>query len=227
MKKGKQIIVTGLLLMLFAIFGAAMVGVTFEGTAEQIADNERRAMLRSLNEIVPQSQYDNDLLHDTLQLEATDELGQKHPSLAYIARKQDDVVAVIFSAIAPDGYSGEIKLLIGIKADGSLAGVRIVHHKETPGLGDQIELKRSDWVLAFDGKSLKHPDKKGWKVKRDGGEFDQFTGATITPRAVVKAVHKALLYFKHEHEHLLNDEDKHKDKDKHKNEHKDKDEHHD
>ena len=205
MKKGKQIIVTGLLLMLFAIIGASLVGTTFEGTAEQIADNERRAMLRSLNEIVPKTQYDNDLLHDTVQLAPTEELGQKQPSLAYIARKEGTVVTVIFSVIAPDGYSGEIKLLVGIHANGSLAGVRVVNHKETPGLGDDIELKRSNWILGFDGKSLNNPGKKGWKVKRDGGEFDQFTGATITPRAVVKAVHKALLYFEHEQKRLLGD----------------------
>ena len=99
------------------------------------------------------------------------------------------------SSIAPNGYNGPIHLLVGIKADGTLAGVRVVKHRETPGLGDVVEISRSDWILGFNDRSLSKPDEKGWKVKRDGGIFDQFTGATITPRAVVKAVHNALLYF--------------------------------
>ena len=203
MNKSKQIAFTGLLLMLFAIAGGGMVGLTFEGTAEKIADNERKAMLRSLNQILPATSYDNDLLNDTLTLDADERLGQKETSTAYVARIKGEASAIIFSVIAPDGYSGIIKMLVGINRDGTLAGVRIVSHKETPGLGDAIEAERSDWVLGFNGKSLNNPDEKNWQVKRDGGVFDQFTGATITPRAVVKAVHQSLIYFDRHSKQLL------------------------
>ncbi|MCW9012997.1 MAG: electron transport complex subunit RsxG [Gammaproteobacteria bacterium] len=203
MHQGKQILVTGLLLMLFATIGTSLVGITYETTAEKIADNERRAMLRSLNQIIPPERYNNDLISTVLTLEPDERLGQKEPSLAYLAKKDATTTAVIFSVIAPDGYSGAIKMLIGINADASLAGVRVVSHKETPGLGDVMELKRSDWILGFNGKSLDNPDTSNWKVKRDGGEFDQFTGATITPRAVVKAVHHCLLYFSAHKKRLL------------------------
>ena len=189
--------------MLFAVFGGGLVGVTYQGTAEKIAANERLAMLRNLNQILPADSYDNDLLADTLQLEADERLGQEEQSTAYLAKKDGEIIAIIFSSIAPDGYSGEIKMLIGINADASIAGVRIISHKETPGLGDAIESERSDWVLNFDGKSLDNPRGKDWAVKRDGGVFDQFTGATITPRAVVKAVNQTLIYFDRHKKQLL------------------------
>ena len=102
----------------------------------------------------------------------------------------------MFAAIAPDGYGGDIHVLVAVKSDGSLAGVRVLAHKETPGLGDLIDEDKSKWIFSFNGLSLGNPPEKQWKVKRDGGSFDQFTGATITPRAVVKAVKKVLVYFK-------------------------------
>jgi len=203
MNKGKQIAATGFLLMLFAILGGSMVGITYEATANKIADNERRAMLRSLNQILPADTYDNDLISDTLKLEADDRLGHKEESIAYLAKKDNKIVAIVFSVITLDGYNGEIKLLIGVNADSTLAGVRVVYHNETPGLGDALEAKRSDWIFSFNGKSLENPDINGWKVKRDGGVFDQFTGATITPRAVVKAVQHSLIYFDRNREKLL------------------------
>ena len=203
MDKGKQIAVTGFLLMLFAIIGGSMVGVTYEATASKIADNERQAMLRNLNQILPADTYDNDLISDTLKLEADDRLGQKEESIAYLAKKDNEIIAIVFSAVALDGYNGAIKLLVGINADGTLAGVRVVYHNETPGLGDALEAKRSDWIFGFNGKTLENPDINGWQVKRDGGVFDQFTGATITPRAVVKAVHHSLIYFDRNRKKLL------------------------
>lgn len=192
----KQVITTALLLMIFATIGAALVGVTYDSTYETIKYNEEQALLKQLNNILPASAYDNDLLLDTIELTADHNLGTHENSIAYRARKQEKNVAVVFSAIAPNGYNGSIHLLVGVYSNGDLAGVRVVKHRETPGLGDGIEAKRSDWILGFDGKSLDNLSEKQWKVKRDGGEFDQFTGATITPRAVVKAVHSALLYFK-------------------------------
>ncbi|MGD2120075.1 MAG: electron transport complex subunit RsxG [Chromatiales bacterium] len=203
MIRSKQILFTGALLMLFAIVGGAMVGMTYEGTAERIAENERQAMLRNLNQILPHSEYDNDLLQDTLTLPADERLGQQDPSTAYVAKKDGRISAIIFSVIAPDGYSGEIRLLVGIRASGNIAGVRVIKHNETPGLGDAIETQRSNWVTHFDGRSLQNPSGKGWAVKRDGGVFDQFTGATITPRAVVNAVHQTLIYFDRHRPQLL------------------------
>ena len=191
----KQVATTALLLMIFATIGAALVGFIYDNTYDTIKYNEQQALLKQLNNIVPASDYDNELLTDTLVLAADHGLGTTTNSIAYRARKQGENVAVVFSAIAPNGYNGSIHLLIGVYENGKLAGVRVVKHKETPGLGDAIEARRSDWILDFNGKSLTQPSNKQWKVKRDGGEFDQFTGATITPRAVVKAVHSALLYF--------------------------------
>ena len=152
-------------------------------------------MLRKLNNIIPAESYNNDLLLDTITIKPSTLLSTKEESLAYRARENDQNVAVVFSSIAPSGYNGSIHLLVGVKADGTLSGVRVVKHRETPGLGDVVEISRSNWILGFNDKSLSNPDNKGWKVKRDGGVFDQFTGATITPRAVVNAVHDALLYF--------------------------------
>jgi len=191
------------MLGIFATVGTALVGFTHQATLEKIADNERLALLRKLNQILPADKYDNDLLHTTLEIQADDRLGQKKNSTIYIAEQHNKISAMIFPVIAPKGYSGEIKMLVGINIDGTLAGVRIVSHKETPGLGDAVETEKSDWVFGFNNKSLTNPDEKNWKVKRDGGVFDQFTGATITPRAVVQAVHLCLVYFDRHKKELL------------------------
>ena len=204
MNNSKQILTTGLLLMLFAIIGSTLVGATYEGTKKQIAENERRALLRTLNNILPANTYNNDLINETITLYPDSRLGQTETSTAYQAKKADAITAVILSVVAPDGYAGAIKLLVGIRANGTLAGVRVISHKETPGLGDGIETKRSNWILGFNDTSLDKPDLHGWQVKRDGGQFDQLTGATITPRAIVKAVHQSLVYFKHNKQTLLN-----------------------
>ena len=181
--------------MLFAASGAALVGVTFIQTKDDIKYNEKLTLLRKLNNIIPAESYDNDLLLDTIVIKASSLLSTKEETLVYRARKNSQNVAVVFTSIAPNGYNGSIQLLVGVNADGTLSGVRVVKHRETPGLGDVVEISRSNWILDFNDKSLSNPDNNGWKVKRDGGVFDQFTGATITPRAVVKAVHNALLYF--------------------------------
>jgi electron transport complex protein RnfG len=199
----KQVTTTALLLMIFATIGAAIVGLTYDNTAEQIAINHERVLLKQLNHILPADKYDNDLLLDKISLDADKLLGLNEPATAYIATLKNKPVGVVLPAVAPNGYNGSIYLLVGIYADGSLAGVRVTLHRETPGLGDAIEENRSDWILGFAGKSLQDPTEKKWKVKRDGGEFDQFTGATITPRAVVKAVHSALLYFAKQRETLF------------------------
>ena len=191
-----NILLTASVLMAFAMVGAALVGLTFKQTEDDIKHNEKLTLLRQLNTIIPAELYNNNLLLDTIIINPHTLLGTKEKTLAYRARKNKKDVAAVFSSIAPGGYNGPIHLLVGVFADGRLAGVRVVKHRETPGLGDAVSITHSDWVLDFDKKSLDNPDSKQWKVKRDGGVFDQFTGATITPRAVVKAVHDALLYFK-------------------------------
>lgn len=198
----KHSTLSGIMLALFAVIGTSLVAITFEGTKKQIAINEKESLLRSLNAVLPHDKHDNDLYHDSIEVQDDKLLGKK-PITVYRARQQGKPVAALFSTSAPDGYGGPIKLLIGIYTDGSLAGVRVINHKETPGLGDEIELEKSDWILSFEQKSLGNPEKKGWGVKRDGGIFDQFTGATITPRAIVKAVKNTLLFFKQSQEILF------------------------
>ena len=184
-----------IVLALFAVVGTGMVATTYEGTRERIAENERQALLDSLSTIVPAERMDNDIVTDLMSVTDPDMLGTPDPVPVYRARKEGKPVAAVLAPVAPDGYSGNIRLLVGINHDGTLAGVRVVAHKETPGLGDPIEAQKSDWILGFDGKSLSNPEESGWAVKKDGGIFDQFTGATITPRAVVGAVHRSLQYF--------------------------------
>ncbi len=199
----RQILITALLLLLFAMIGSGLVAYTYKNTRSTIAANERAALLRSLNELIPADRYDNAMLHDAISVRNPDLLGTAERVTVYRARLQGKPVAAIIAPVAPDGYSGEIKLLVAINVDGTLAGVRVAAHRETPGLGDAIEVARNDWILGFTGRSLNNPAQKRWAVKKDGGEFDQFTGATITPRAVVKAVKKSLIYFERQQKTLF------------------------
>lgn len=192
----RQILISGMFLWLFAVAGTSFVAVTEYGTRAPILDNERRVLLRNLHALLPRQKLDNDIANDTLELPADALLGTEQVSLVYRARRQGEPVAAVFNSIAPNGYSGKIHLLVAVYVDGSIAGVRVVKHAETPGLGDAVEVRKSSWIHGFDGKSLSRPDRSGWQVKRDGGEFDQFTGATITPRAVVSAVRNTLLYYR-------------------------------
>jgi electron transport complex protein RnfG len=198
-----QITITAAVLLLFAVIGTLLVALTFEGTREQIAANEREALLRKLNVLVPPERYDNAIFEDTKQVSNDHLLGSAEPVTVYRARRNGKPVAVVMAPVAPDGYSGSIRLLVGINLDGSLSGVRTLAHRETPGLGDKIEVERSDWILGFDGKSLGNPPLEAWQVRRDGGAFDQFTGATITPRAMVKAVRNSLIYYRDNREALF------------------------
>ncbi len=190
----RSMLKNSLVLGLFAVVTVGLVALTQLGTAQRIAEAERAARNRALSELLPAGSYDNHL-QDAVRVLRDPLLGSEGDSPAYLASLGGQPTAVILQVSAPDGYSGSILLLVGIQANGQLAGVRVIRHKETPGLGDKIELAKSPWVRAFDGKSLAQPDESGWAVKKDGGEFDQFAGATITPRAVVKAVHHALQYF--------------------------------
>jgi Na+-translocating ferredoxin:NAD+ oxidoreductase subunit G len=191
----RQILLSGLFLWIFAVVGTGLVVLTEFGTREEIVENERQVLLRNLLALLPAERFDNDIAGDTIAVAADPLLGTSEASTVYRARLDGEPVAAIFNSIAPDGYSGRIHLLVGVYADGSIAGVRVVRHAETPGLGDGIDIRKSDWITGFDGKSLDNPEGGGWRVRRDGGEFDQFTGATITPRAVVAAVRSTLLYY--------------------------------
>jgi electron transport complex protein RnfG len=177
----------------FAVTGVGLVAVTHKLTDERIAANERAAMLSKVQAIVPADRMDNDPLTDRIQVSDPDLLGDESTDV-YRVRSGDQPVAVILNTIVPDGYAGPIKLLVAVLHDGSLGGVRVLSHHETPGLGDRIDEAKSDWIYGFAGKSLGKPPLDRWKVKRDGGDFDQFTGATITPRSIVKAVKNTLLF---------------------------------
>lgn len=198
----RSMLKNSLVLGLFAIFTVGGVTLLQQFTAERIQASERAAQLRALNEILPRDSYDNQLL-DSSVLVQDPLLGTRQPMPAYVAMKNGQPSAVILQAIAPDGYSGAIQLLVGVQADGRVAGVRVVAHRETPGLGDKIELAKSPWIRSFENRSLSDPEASGWAVKKDRGEFDQFAGATITPRAVVGAVHRALQYFAAHKQELL------------------------
>lgn len=194
----------GLLLGGFAVMTTAIIAATQLGTKDLIAEQLRLAKEKALLEIVHRERFDNELLDSTVAVSSAALLGYEESRTAFVARKNGEPVSIILPAIAPDGYSGKIDLLVGVNTDGSVAGVRIVQHAETPGLGDKVELRKSDWVLGFNGKSIGNPAANGWTVKKDKGEFDQFTGATITPRAVTSAVFKTLQYFR-ANQHLLTD----------------------
>lgn len=183
-----------LLLGIMSLVGISLVSLIFHLSKAKIQDNQRAAVLQSLQQVLPAALYDNDIVNDTIQV--TDPLlGDTLPTIIYRARYQDKPVAVVIASAAPDGYNGKIALLVAIQRNGALAGVRVIAHQETPGLGDKIEIERSNWILNFEQQSLAILGLQQWTVKRDGGYFDQFSGATITPRAVIKAVKNTLLYY--------------------------------
>jgi len=200
----RQILLSGIFLSLFAVVGTTLVALTEYSTSAAIAENERQVLLRNLYALLPRDRLDNDIAADTLQLPAAALLGTDDASIVYRARLGGEPVAAIFNSVAPDGYNGKIHLLVGVYIDGRLAGVRVVKHAETPGLGDAVEIRKSPWIKDFAGKSLANPTPERWRVKRDGGDFDQFTGATITPRAVVAAVRNTLLYYQQNADMIFN-----------------------
>jgi len=199
----RHILSIGFILAAFAIGASSVVVVTEQATRQKIIDNERQALLNAINILIPKQQYNNDILADTIEIAAKQQLATTKPTTVYRARRDGQAIAAVFTSIAPDGYSGKIKLLVGVYTNGELAGVRVISHKETPGLGDKIDARKSDWIKVFIGLSLNMPAIEQWHVKKDGGHFDEFTGATITPRAVIKAVKKALFYFKAHQDELF------------------------
>jgi len=198
----KPIVNAAAALGVFAAIGMELVALVHDGTKERIESNEQAVLLHTLESLIPADRFDNDILADTITA-GDPALGTDKPVTIYRARKNGNSVAAVLSPSAPDGYNGTIKLLVAVRTDGSLVGVRVVSHRETPGLGDPIDADKSRWIFGFDGRSLGDPPESRWKVKRDGGDFDQFAGATITPRAVVKAVYKTLTFFNRNRERLF------------------------
>ena len=187
---------------IFAIITAGMIALTQQMTADTIAEQIAIARSKALYEIVPASEHNNAILEESFLIDAQ-ALGLSDLDDAYIAKLNGRPVSLILPVIAPAGYSGPIKLIVGIDTQGHIKGVRVVEHRETPGLGDKIELQKSDWIKSFDGLSLANTPSERWKVKKDGGQFDQLTGATITPRAIVHAILEALQFFEVHQQRLL------------------------
>jgi len=188
----------------FALLASVLLGVTncsTEGTIQRRLDEDLK---KSLEEVVPSVLHDNDMLQETVNVPSAEYNIGANETTVYIAKKSGKVTAVCFKFIAPDGYSGPINMIMGIDRDGNILGVRVLSHKETPGLGDKIEVAKSDWILSFVGRSLDNLTLAQWAVKKDGGVFDQFAGATITPRKSVQAIHRGLQLFKAHQTQLIN-----------------------
>ncbi|PML50612.1 electron transport complex subunit RsxG [Vibrio lentus] len=192
----------GLVLAIFACASTGLVAVTHYLTKDQIKQQEQAQLLSVLNQVIPHDLHDNELFSACTLVQA-EELGTEQAMPAYIAKLNGEPSAIAIEAIAPDGYNGAIKVIVGMKIDGTILGTRVLSHQETPGLGDKIDLRVSDWILSFAGKKVTDSNLDRWKVRKDGGDFDQFTGATITPRAVVKSVKQAVQYVNQNNQALL------------------------
>lgn len=192
----------GLRLGLFALGTALLLALVNVLTSDRITEQRSIAERTALAAVLPPTLHDNDLLESTFAIDPQDGswnqvrlLGLPTPRQAYRSQLEGRPNGVILPVETAEGYSGTITLLVGIDVNGTLTGVRVLQHNETPGLGDKIELRKDDWILGFDGLSRTDPGASGWQVRKDGGDFDQFVGATITPRAVVAAVYNALQFF--------------------------------
>ena len=199
---GKSIGFNSLVLGVFALGTAGIVALTHEATIDKIAEAKQRAAQAALAEIVPADQHDNDLFSDTVpvQEDFREFLGLTAAIDAdkrvHIARQHHQPVVAIIPTVAVDGYSGAIKMIIGVKQDGTIAGIRVTDHSETPGLGDYIDVKKSNWILSFNGKDISSDFNRNQQLNRATGEtFDQLTGATITRKAVIRQVKKTLSYY--------------------------------
>ncbi len=192
------------ILALFALLASVLLGVTNYSTEGTIQQRLAEDLKKSLEEVVPAALHDNDMLKDTLNIPSAEYNIGTDQTTVYLAKKSGKIAAVCFRFTAPDGYSGAINMIMGIDRDGNILGVRVLNHKETPGLGDKIEVAKSDWILKFAGRSLNNLTPAQWAVKKDGGEFDQFAGATITPRKSVQAIYRGLQLFKAHQAQLIN-----------------------
>jgi electron transport complex protein RnfG len=177
-----------------AILAVGLLALVHDRAQPYIEATQRAERLKQLTAILGDVAYDNDPLTDTLLVSDAEYLGSDEPVLIHRVRLGDQPVAVLLNVVAPDGYTGALRLLVAIDTQGRLLGVRVLEHRETPGLGDFVEERRTDWIHGFDGRSLTDPPLARWQVRKDGGDFDQYTGATVTSRAVTHAVRDALTY---------------------------------
>ena len=185
-------VIGAIAIVLVAIAAAIGLSLLNRSTEAKIERNAQEWILERLNVLVPPSSRDNDPLTDIVTARAPDLLGIARPIPIYRMRRAGQPVASVLHTIAPDGYRGPIELLVAIDPAGELLGVQVLRHRETPGLGDAFENRNPEWLPNFRGRSLVDPPQQRWAVRADGGDFDAFTGATITPRAIVKAVRRAL-----------------------------------
>lgn len=190
---------SGVTLAVIAAFCTTMVTITWQLTAERIETNKREWLERSLQPALAGLFFDSPVTESMIMIPPPHALPGSEAAIIYRVYAGDEPVAALFVVSARDGYAGPIRMLIGITMDGTVTGVRVLEHRETPGLGDGIEITKSDWVLQFDGRSLRNPEPARWALKGDGGDFDQLTGASVTPRAIVKAVRETLTYFDSDH----------------------------
>jgi len=201
---------TAAILFIFVIIFTGLLSGAYLWTKPAIEASAAEEKMKLVDEVLPRGEYDNELLNDTVALPPTPELGLAEPSTLYRARKSGQPVALVFESIAPDGYAGKIRLIIAVRATGEVAGVRVTQHKETPGLGDYIEVKKDKnkarpWITQFSGMSLAQVTDKDWKVRKDGGKIDYYAGATVTPRAVTKATLKAAHWAEANHDRLFSE----------------------
>ena len=198
---------TAAILFLFVIIFTGVLSGAYLWTKPALEASAAEEKMKLIDEVLPRSAYDNVLLKDSITLPASPLRGTDEATTAYRARKGTQPVALVLEAVAPDGYSGKIRLILAVNLDGSIAGVRVTQHRETPGLGDYIEPKKDrnkerPWITQFNGHAYAGATDREWKVKKDGGQFDSVAGATVTPRAVIKAVRKATKYVAENHEAL-------------------------
>ncbi|RBW42801.1 electron transport complex subunit RsxG [Psychromonas sp. B3M02] len=193
-----------LLLGIFAVLCTGAIALVNVLTQPVIQQQEQIALQNNINELIKPDRYDNNIIESCFTVVDSELLGDSTPKQVFIATQYNQPVAALIQSSTFKGYSGEIKLLVGIYADGTVAGVRINSHTETPGLGDKIQTNKSDWIYSFDGTDYQADQDDKWEVKKNGGSFDAFTGATITPRAVVFAVKNALMYFNQHKSTLFN-----------------------
>ncbi|MBT1450929.1 electron transport complex subunit RsxG [Glaciecola sp. XM2] len=192
----------GLILAGFALVTTVLIAITFYATKDKIEAAKEKQLLSVLNELVPEQQHDNELHTDCIVVPADPLLGNKTQRI-FRVRQAGENTGVIIETTAPDGYSGNIDLVVAVDRQQTVLGARVIAHKETPGLGDKIDLRVSDWILSFAGVKYSPETEERWQVKKDGGQFDQFTGATITPRAVVAAVKNAVIYAQQQNQTLF------------------------
>lgn len=204
MSEYKTILKTISIISLLGLIFAISLSITFEKSNPIIEQNKIEFKTKLLNEVLDDLDYDNNLIDTYIRIKPNELLKNKTEKYAYLAKKNNILQAVLIESIAPDGYSGEINILTAIRSDGEIIGTRIIDHKETPGLGDYIDQKKSSWISNFNGMSLNNRTDPDWRVKKDQGTFDYKAGATITPRAVIKSVKNTLLFYK-ENRELFND----------------------